>query len=285
MKGKFASEFFDWMIITVSILIVAAGTYYFKFPNNFSFGGVTGLAVIIGKMTPWSPSVVTLALNAVLLIVGFVLLGKSFGIKTVYASILLSVAMWAMEKLYPLSAPLTNEPLLELAFAVFLPAFGSAILFHVGSSSGGTDIIAMIVQKYTGMELGGGLFASDFLITLSSCFVFGIETGLYSFLGLMMKSLAVDSVIVSINLCKYFTVVCDNPEPICNFITHELKKSATYEQAKGAYSGQKKYVIFTVLKRPQALQLRNFIKKTEPTAFMMITNTSEIIGKGFRQSL
>lgn len=281
MSEKLRKNIMDYTIITVSTIILILGVYLFKFPNNFSFGGVTGIAVILGEISPFSPSVVTFIINMVLLGVGFVFLGKDFGIKTIYVSILTSVGLWAMEYIYPMTGPLTNDPLLELLFATLLPSIGTAVLFNIGASSGGTDIIAMIMKKYTSFNIGTALMITDLLICLAAFFVFDIKTGLLSFLGLMLKSLVVDGVIESINLCKYFNIICDNPEPICEFITRELHRSATIAYAEGAYSGKKKAIVFTALKGSQALQLRNFVKEIEPNAFVLISNTSEIIGKGF----
>ena len=276
------NNFVEYLILTVSTLILVLGVYLFKFPNNFSFGGVTGLAVVLAKVSPISPSTVTLIINMSLLVLGFIFLGKDFGIKTIYVSILTSVALSAMEFIYPISGPLTSEPLLDLLFAVFLPALGSAILFQRGASSGGTDIIAMIMKKYTSINIGTGLFLSDVAIAIAACFVFGMEIGLFSFLGLSLKSLVVDKVIESMNLCKYFNVVCDDPKPICEYITNELHRGATVCRGEGAYSNDTKSVIITALKRKQAVQLRNFVKSIEPNAFMLISSTSEIVGKGFQ---
>lgn len=153
--------------------------------------------------------------------------------------------------------------------------------FNIGSSSGGTDIIAMILKKYSSFDIGHALLASDILITIAGFFVFDIKTGLYSLLGLTVRSFMVDSFIESLNLSKYFNVVCDHPEVICDFIVHTLNRSASVCHARGAYSGQDKYIILTALNRAQAVQLRNFIRQNEPTAFILISNTSEIIGKGF----
>lgn len=272
----------EWLLLTGGTLIVVIGVYFFKFPNNFSFGGVTGLSVVLSEVTPWSPSVVNFILNMALLVLGFLFLGRDFGIKTVYTSVLTSVGLWAMEYIYPMNGPLTDQPVLELAFAIFLPAFGAAVLFNIGASGGGTDIIAMILKKNTSFDIGSALFATDVLITVSACLVFDAETALFSLLGLMAKSWVIDGVIESMNLCKYFNVVCDHPEPICDFITNELGRSATICRAEGAYTHMEKAIVFTALKRSQAVQLRNFVKRTEPTAFILISNTSEIIGKGFR---
>ena len=272
----------QYFLITISTLILAAGTYFFKFPNNFTFGGVTGLSVVIGRVLPIiSPSTANLILNVLLLIVGFAFLGKNFGIMTVYASMLLSFSLSALEVVYPMDKPLTDDPMLELVFAVLLPAFGSALLFNIGASSGGTDIVAMILKKYTSVDIGRALLLSDLLITLSAFLLFDIKTVLFSLLGLFAKSLVVDSVIENINMCKYFNVVCSNPEPICGYIVEKLRRSATICEAKGAFSHDQKYIIFTAMKRYQAVQLRQFIKHVEPGAFILISNTSEIIGKGF----
>ena len=279
MKSK--NIFKEYFQITISTLLIVIGVYFFKFPNNFTFGGITGLSVVLGRVTIFSPSTVNLILNVFLLILGFVFLGKPFGIKTVYASLLLSGCLSVLERVYPLHHPLTDEPMLELVFAIALPAFGSALLFNINASSGGTDIVAMILKKYSNIDIGRALILSDLLITLSACFVFDIKTALFSLLGLLTKSLVIDNVIESINLAKYFNVICSNPEIICNFIVNELHRSATVCDAQGAYSHTHKYIVYTALRRPQAVQLRQFIKRVEPDAFILITNTSEIIGKGF----
>ncbi len=273
----------DYVKITFSTILVTVGVYFFKFPNNFTFGGVTGLSVVLGHILPISASIASLILNSLLLILGFIFLGRSFGIKTVYSSVLLSVGLPLMEYWFPMSHPLTDQPMLELVFAVALPAFGSAILFETGASSGGTDIIALILKKYTSVDIGRAVLLSDVLITLSAFLVFDIKTVLFSILGLMTKSLVIDNVIENINLAKYFTVICSQPEIICDFIVHRLHRGATICEAKGAYSHQHKYIVITVLRRPQAVLLRQFVKSVEPDAFILITNTSEIIGKGFHE--
>jgi uncharacterized membrane-anchored protein YitT (DUF2179 family) len=178
---------------------------------------------------------------------------------------------------------LTDEPLLELAFAIVLPGIGSAILFNRGASSGGTDILALIIRKQSSVNEGIALLIVDILVSISSFFIFDIKTGLYSIFGLFLKSLVIDSVIENLNLCKYFTVICEKPDLICDFITHELHRSATIFDAKGAFSGNKKTIILTAMRRNQAVALRIYIKQIDPKAFLMISNTSEIVGKGFRR--
>lgn len=271
----------EFGLITLSTVLIAVGIYFFKFTNHFTFGGVTGLAVVVARLTPISAGDFTFLANIVLLFVGFLFLGKGFTARTAYSCILLSFTISILERALPLSAPLTDEPLLELVFAIILPALGSAVLFNIQASSGGTDVIALLLKKYTSANIGTALLFSDAVVVFASFFVFDIRTGLFSCLGLAIKSFMIDTFIESINLCKYFNVVCSHPEPICDFIVNELNRSATVCDAKGAFSGRKKYIVLTVLNRAQAVRLRTYIKSLEPDAFILITNTSEIIGKGF----
>ena len=273
----------DILLITFGTLLVALGDHFFKFPNNFSTGGVTGLAVVVSKLLPG----VTLGsfvfvVNMALLVVAFLFLSRKFGLATIYASSLMSSVSWAMEFIYPMEAPFTDEPFLELIFSVGLPALGSAILFNIGASTGGTDIIAMLLRKYANIDIGRALLMADILVAVSGCFVFGIKTGLYSILGLLMKSMVVDNVIEGFNLCKYMHIVCTDPEPVRDFIVEKLHRSATICEATGAYTHHKVYLVLTVMTRGQAVILRRYVRSVEPHAFIMVTNTSEIIGKGFR---
>lgn len=272
----------EYILLTAATLILVAGVYLFKFPNHFSFGGVTGIAVVLGAVLPISPGSINFIINMALLALGFLFLGKDAGIKTVYVSLLTSVGLSAAEVLFPLAHPLTSEPVLELIYAIVLPAFSSAVLFNMGASGGGTDIIAMILKRHTKLNIGSALFLVDLGIVVASCCVFDAQTGLFSLCGLLAKSLVVDGVIENINLCKYFTIICDDPDPICDFITHKLGRSATVHPAVGAYQHNEKTVIITITRRSQAVELRNFIRKNQPSAFIAITNSSEIIGKGFR---
>lgn len=277
MKSKLKT----FLLLTASTLIMSVGIYFFKFANHFTFGGITGLSVLIANIGFISASDFTFIANMVLLLLGCFVLGKKFAASTAYCSILLSVSLSVLERICPMSGPLTSQPMLELAFAIALPSLGSAVLFNIGSSSGGTDIIAMIMKKYTSANIGNALLITDLAITIAGCFVFDIETGLFSFLGLAIRSFMIDGFIESLNLSKYFNVVCTDPDSICDFITYDLNRSATIVSAKGAFSGKDNYIIFTVLTRMEAIKLRNFIKEHDPSAFLLISNTSEIIGKGF----
>jgi len=275
------SKLKEFGLLTIATLIIAIGVYFFKFPNNFSFGGVTGIAIVLSKYLPVSAGDIVLILNILLMIISFCLLGKDYSIKTAYVSILMSVIISILERTFVMSAPLTDEPILELGFAIALPALGAALLFYIDASGGGTDIIAMILRKYTKINIGQALFFTDLIVVVSSGVAFGIKTGLYSFTGLMIKSFVVEYALDNMKLCKFYNVVCSDPKPICDFIINQLHRSATTCCAKGAYTQEDRYIIFTAVERRQSLKLKQYINVSDPKAFVMVCDTSEVIGKGF----
>lgn len=277
---------FDWKeygMMSLGTLLISFGVYFFKFPNHFSTGGVSGLSVVLDHYMPnVSPGALVFIINQVLLLLGFVMFGRSFGIKTAYASLLMSGVIWALEYICPMPQPMTSQPLLELIFAVTLPAIGSAILFNLQASSGGTDIVAMILRKYTSVNIGNALLCVDFLITASACVAFGMETGLFSLLGLAMKSVLIDMVLENFKIHKCFQIITTVPGPIVEYIVKELNRGATELKGEGAYTHENKSIILTVVNRSQAVRLRRYVKEIDPYCFILITNTGEIIGKGFR---
>lgn len=274
----------EFLLMTFGTVLVSLGVYFFKFPNHFSMGGVSGLAILLGEAihVPWlTPSMFNTIINLIFLVLGFVLLDKGFGLRTVYCSLLYSAMVQLFEWFLPLSGPMTDELLLELFFAVILPALGSAILFNLGSSTGGTDIAAMILKKYTGLDVGNALLCSDVLIAGAALFIFDIKAGLCSLLGLVLKSVLVDNVIESLNRRKAFIIVTSNPEVACGYITDNLIRGATLWDGVGAYTHKEHQIVLTVLSRGQAVMLRRYLKEHDPSAFMIVTNSSEIFGKGF----
>lgn len=286
IKALFNISLKDFLLLNAGTLLVAAGVYFFKFPNNFSTGGVSGISIILGHYFPQlSSGSFVWIINMLLLLLGFILIDGRFGAKTVYSSTLFSVAVWGLERICPMAQPMTSQPLLELIFSVMLPAVGSAILFDIGASTGGTDITAMILKKYSSLDIGKALLCVDALITVAACFVFGMETGLFSVLGLAAKALMVDSFIESFHICKYFNIVTTKPDEICRYISQTLNRSATLLDAKGYYSKEPRTLVLAVMTRPQAVRLNAYIKQIDPGAFMTVSNISTIIGKGFRSPM
>ena len=278
-KKRFWKEFL-WM--NLATLMLSIGVYCFKFPNNFSMGGVSGLSILLGKVLPMlSASTYNTIINVLFLILGFLMLDKGFGFRTVYCSVLSAGLIQVFSWVWPLTHPLTDQLMLELFFAVILPALGAAILFNIDASSGGTDIAAMILKKYTGLDVGTALLISDVAIAAAALFVFDVTAGLCSLLGLALKSVLVDSAIESLNRRKAFFVITSDPEHVCDYITHTLVRGATVWQAQGAYTHDVHHVVLTVLSRGQAVALRRHLKQVDPHAFMIVANSSEIFGKGF----
>lgn len=275
----------QYVLITLSISIMSVGVYFFKFPNNFVFGGVTGTAALVAKLTPMSASAFSSAANLVLLVVGLIFLGKEFAMTTGYATFVMSVELMVFEKLCPLSGPLSDQPMLDLLFAIALPAIASALLFNVGASSGGTDIIALIVEKYTHIHsIAVALFITDLFMVIAACFVFDLYTALYSFVGLTVKSVVIDAVLEKIKMCKAILIVCDEKQPICDFVMRKLMRGATYTPCFGAYTDKPHYIIYTTLTRHEADQLQEFIHKEHLNAFMSMLSTTEVFGKGFNHA-
>lgn len=272
-----------FLLLNLGLFATAIGIALFKTPNHFAFGGTSGVSIILSTLFPrWNVGAFMWLVNAVLVLLGFIFLGiKSMG-WTIYSSFALSFYVSICEAVVPLSKPLTGDTFLELCFAVILPAIGSAIVFNVGASTGGTDIVAMILHKYTSLEIGRALMISDLGIVLIAAYLYGARTGLYCILGMVLKCTVVDSAIESINLRKVCTIITQYPEKVEEFIIKVLKRSATEQQAFGAYTHHQEKVLMTVLTRAETARLRIYLRRIDPHAFMTIVNSSEIIGKGFR---
>ena len=277
----------EMVTIFFAITLMAMCTYFLNIPNSFCFGGISGLCIAIsGAIGFGSPATLSSVINIILLFVGFIFLGKSFGLKTTIATLILSAELAVFEKFIPMTHTLSTEPLMEMVFSVVLHAVSAAILFNVQASSGGSDIIAMIIKKYTSVkDIGKALMICDSVVVISCYFIFGIEAGMFSTMGMCIKVFMIDSVMETFNLCKYFTIITTKPAEIAEYISTELKRGSTQMEAKGSFTDQGKTVIFTVLGKRQAIKLQTMVKAIDPHAFTMITNTSEVMGKGFRDIL
>lgn len=270
------------LMMHVGIILLSLGVYFFKIPNGFSNGGVTGIGTILAQITPITPGAWIWMLNIAMLLLGFLFLGRKTGAKTIYCSMVYSAIIYVLEIVCPLSKPLTNDALLELVYAMLLTGIGSAIIFDCEASSGGTDIAALILKKYTSINVGNALLFTDFLVAASSFVVFDIRTGLFSMLGLFAKAYIVDGIIESLNSCKYFVVITSKKEEVTEYIIKHMHHGATACEATGQYTGDGKAMIHTVCRRIEAIKLRRRIKEIDPHAFIIITTSSEIIGRGFR---
>ena len=292
MEKRGIDSFKKFLQINLGILLIAAGIYFFKAPNGFATGGVSGIAIVLAKL-PFSAmlgltqSIYMLVINIVLLVLGVILLGKKCGFLTIYCSLMLSIENLLFETFVPIEAisgqaTLSGYPLLELIYAVLLTGIGSAILFRNKASSGGTDIVALILKKHSHLNVSQALLATDFLIALSTFLVYdNVSVGLYAMLGLFAKIFIIDDILDSMNLCKAFTIITTKPSEISAFILNEMKHGATMYKGEGLYTHEQREIIITVCKRSEAIRLRRKVKSIDPDAFVIITKTSEIFGKGF----
>ncbi len=282
-QPKFLQIIFSYLLMTVGVVFLTVGVYFFKIPNGFVTGGVSGIGTVLGKALPILSSATWIAvINILLLLIGFIFVGKETGIRTAYCSLAFSFFSMILEKIVPVTEPLTSQPFLELVYAIILTAAGSAIMFSQSASSGGTDIVALILKKYSRLNVGQALLYSDLLICLSSFITFGVEVGLFSLAGLFAKAFLVDGIIDNINSCKYFVVITEMPEEVSAFVIGELNHSVTTHKVVGGFSGTDKTMIHTVCHRVDAIRLRRKVKEIDPNAFTVITTTSEIVGRGFR---
>jgi uncharacterized membrane-anchored protein YitT (DUF2179 family) len=273
----------EYMFITIGMIMVAVGLYFFLMPEKLAIGGANGLAIVINHWIPFlSIGTIMIIINIVLFIIGFLVVGTSFGIKTIYASIGTSVIVSLFEKTISIQKPLVEDIILQLVFGVFISAIGMGIVFNQNASTGGTDIIAKIMNKFFGIEFGKGVLFSDFIITVMAGFAFGPELGMYSLLGVILNGVVIDSTIEGINLCKEVNIVSEYSSDIKEYIVNNLKRGATLYSAKGAYTGDKKDVVVTVIDRRDFIKLKSYIKAIDKNAFITVSNVYEVLGDGFK---
>ncbi|MBU3180239.1 YitT family protein [Clostridium psychrophilum] len=272
----------EYLLITVGIALVALGLYFFLIPNDLAVGGVSGLAIVINQYLPGlTIGSLMFVLNIILFVVGFMFIGSSFGVRTMYASFGLSGMVWVLEKLCPMSGTITNDIFLELIFGILIGAVGMGMVFNENASTGGTDIIAKMLNKYFHLEIGKSLLIADFFVTILAGVAFGPKIGMYALLGVIINGFVVDAVIAGMNIYKKVEVVSSKGEDIKRFIIEDLDRGATLYTAKGAYTNEDKEIITTVLGKKQFIKLKNYIKEIDKKAFIMTYNVHETLGEGF----
>lgn len=276
------SKFKEYIIITIGIALVAFSIEYFQAPNNIAAGGVTGIAIITNALMPnLSIGIVSLILNGVLFLVAIIFIGGKFGVKTIYSSLGLSGIIWAIERFLSPTA-ITNDLIIATIFGSLISALGLALVFNENASTGGTDILAKILNMFFHMEMGKSLLSVDFMITLASAFVFGIDIALYSMLSIILLGLIVDRVIEGFNVCKSIFIISDNNDEISRYIIEKLERGCTFLNGVGAYSGKESNILYAVLSRNQFIKLKKFIKEIDSQAFITVGEVHEVLGEGFK---
>ncbi|WP_017212233.1 YitT family protein [Clostridium beijerinckii] len=275
------SKFREYLIITFGIILVALSIEYFYAPNNIAAGGVTGIAIIINAVIPsFSIGVVSFILNGLLFIVALIFIDGKFGVKTIYASLGLSVIIWAIERfLKPVA--ITNDLMMATIFGTLISAFGMAIIFNENASTGGTDILAKMLNIFFHLDIGKSLLVVDFVITLASAFVFGVDVALYSMLSIILLGLIVDRVIEGFNACKSIFVISKSNYEISRYIIDTLDRGCTFINGVGAFTEKETNILYAVLSRNQFIKLKKFIKDVDPDAFITVGEVHEVLGEGF----
>lgn len=275
-------DFKSYLIITFGIILVSISVEYFFAPNNLAAGGVTGAAIVMNAIFPnLSVGVLTLIMNVALFAVAFMFIDGNFGVKTIYASLGLSVILWIIEKFLNPTA-LTTDILMATIFGSIISAIGMAIVFNENASTGGTDILAKILNKFFHLDIGKSLLIVDFVITFASALVFGIDLGLYAILSVILLGILVDRFIEGFNSCKSIFIISSKNKEISQYIMQELDRGCTFLKGEGAYTGKDSNVLYAVINRNQFIKLKNYIKQIDNNAFIAVGEVHEVLGEGFK---
>ena len=273
----------EYFLITIGIILVAISIEYFFAPNNLAAGGVTGVAIVLNYLFPYiGVGILTFIINLLLFIVAFVILGGSFGTKSIFATVGLSVVMWIIEEfLNPFAV--TEDLMIATIFGTIISAFGMAIVFNNNSSTGGTDIIAKIINKFLHINIGISLLIIDIIITFFAAMVFGLDLGFYSMLSVIILGITIDRFIDGFNTSKEIIVMTKKENEVKDFIINDLSRGCTYLKGTGCYSGKDINVIYAILGRNEFIKLKRYIKVIDPRAFISVRESHEVLGEGFKE--
>lgn len=266
----------ELFVMTFATAIIAAAVFFFLIPSHASISSVSGLAMILAHFIPLKISSITFVLNAVLLLLGFMIFGKEFGYKTIYTSILLPAFLAIFEVLFPEFQSLTNSDILDASAYIFLVSLGLAILFNMNASSGGIDIVAKIMSKFLHMELGTAISMAGMAVALSSAFVYDSRTVVISVLGTYLNGIVLDHVIFGQNMKKRVCIVSQHFEEVKHYIIDDLRSGATVYQAIGAYNMHPQQEIIAVVDKTEYQKLMSWLEKNDPDAFITVYNVSDM---------
>lgn len=275
MKIRGAAK--EFTIITLGTVIISAAVYFFMQPSHLVLGSVSGLAIVLENLLPLRMSAIAMLLNVGLLILGFLLVGKEFGGKTVYTSILLPALLGVWEVLVPNPGSLTQDPFVDMICYLFVVSLGQAMLFGQNASSGGLDVVGKIMNKFLHMEIGKAIAMAGMCIALSSALVYDKRTVVLSVLGTYLSGIVLDHFIFGNNIKRRVCIISDKQDEILEYVLNQLHSGATIYEAKGAYSSQIKTEIIVIVDKNEYRMLMNYIMKTDPNAFVTIYNVNEVI--------
>jgi len=264
------------VILTVAVAIIAAAVFFFLVPSHAAVSSISGLAIVLSNFVPMTVSEITFVLNVALLIVGFLLCGREFGVKTVYTSIMLPVFMKLFELIWPDNQSMTGDATLDVVAYVFVVSVGLSILFNRNASSGGLDIVAKIMNKFLHIEIGKAMSLAGMCIALSSAFVYDKKTVVLSVLGTYINGLILDYFIFGQTEKKRVCIITKHEEQVRQFILHELHSGATIYEAYGAYNLEMRREIITIVDKNEYQSLMKYMAEVDPDAFMTVYTVKEI---------
>lgn len=266
----------EWFAITIGTIIVGIAVYFFMMPSHLTVGSAAALAMVLSNYIPMDVSVITMCMNIGLLIIGFLLIGPEFGAKTVYCAILLPAVLWVFERILPDLQSITQDPVLDVVCYILVVGVGLSILFSCNASSGGLDIVAKLMNKYLRMDLGQAMSVSGMLVALSSAICYDKKTVVISVLGTYFGGLVVDHFIFGLNIKRKVCILSPKVDEILNFILHDLHSGASMYDLIGAYDKQVRREIVTIVDKNEYRRLMDFVKKTDPKAFMTVYSVNEV---------
>lgn len=272
----------EYGLITVGFIIVALGIKLFLEPNNIAGGGVMGIAIIIHYIAPKvSVGFLMTGLNVLLFVVAIAFVGGRFGAKTLYASMGMSGVVWIMDRI-PVFHAITKDLMLSTLFGTIICGIGMGIVFNQNASTGGTDIIAKILNKYAHIDIGKSLLLVDLAVTLFAGATLGADLGMYSLLSVIITGFTIDNIIEGMNRCKQIMIVSRESKNISSFIIDKLNRGCTVIDGRGGYTNADTKIIYTVLSRGEFIKLRAFIKEIDRDAFITVSDAREVLGHGFQ---
>lgn len=266
----------EWITITVGTFIVACAVYFFMLPSHVSVGSATALAMVMSNFISLPVSVITMIMNIVLLIIGFLLIGPEFGIKTVYCAVLLPALLWIFEQILPDFQSLTQDPVLDVCCYILIVGVGLAMLFSCNASSGGLDIVAKLMNKFLRMELGKAMSLSGILVAASSALCYDMKIVVISILGTYFGGLLVDHFIFGMDLKRRVCIISSHVDEIVQFILHELHSGASLYDMIGAYDNTVRREINTIVDKHEYRLLMDYVKKVDPKAFITVYSVNEV---------
>lgn len=272
----------SFLIINIGLFITALGMYFFLIPADLAAGGVTGLGIIINRLLPQIPvGLIMIIFNILLFTLAFIVLGREFGGLTIYNSLLLSALIYIFEMIIPINKAIIDDLLVNLIYGVLISSVGMAIIFNQNASTGGTDIVAAIISKFTNLNIGKSLLIADSIIAIGAILVLGIEVGLYSLLGILINTTLIDKVIAGFNTKYQVAIISEKEELINKFITKDMNRGVTLLYGVGGFSNIEKRVLYTVVPRSEYGVLRHRVMEIDPTAFIWVNLVNEVHGEGY----